>query len=126
MGGINLSKEFRPKHCEFGVMFTRLDVYEELEANETIQLQKSTCLKYARLRNLKIIKYFGGRLITNNNEIRKEIIRMHYFIEKYPFISSISLTSTDRIVGRLNKNRDLYNRLLRLDIDLYHCASDCT
>lgn len=126
MDGINLSQEPIPRYCEFGVIYTRLDVYEELEANESLQLQKTACLEFAKIRNIKIIRYFGGREIVDNNEIRKEVIRMHYFIKKYPFISSLIFTSTDRIVGRDNRNRDLYNGLMNLNIDICNCASNCT
>ena len=71
--------------------------------------------------NVKILRYFGGLKATNNDNVRSEIIRMHYFIEKYGFMGQVLLTTPDRLEGRLKEYKDLQNQLLNLSIELVYC-----
>ena len=83
--------------------------------------QKRICEEHAKRMNVKILQYFGGIKATDKNKVRSEIIRMHYFLERYNFIGKVLLTRPNRIEGRFMENKDLQDRLLNLSIDLAYC-----
>lgn len=121
MGGINLSKEPMPRYCEFGVIFTRSACINLSGENEGLRNQKIICEDYAKRMNVKILQYFGGLKAAGKNNVRIEIIRMHYFLERYSFIGRVLISSPDRLEGRRKEFKDLQQRLIILDIDLNYC-----
>ena len=121
MGGINLSNEPMPRYCEFGVIFTRSATINQGGENENLKNQKRICEEYAKQFNVKILQYFGGLKATDKNNVRSEIIRMHYFIEKHGFIGKVLLTTPDKLEGKLKEYKDLQNQLLNLSIELAYC-----
>ena len=121
MSGINLSKEPMLRYCEFGVIFTRSACINQSGENEGLRNQKIICEEHAKRMNVKILQYFGGIKASGKNNVRSEIIRMHYFLERYPFIGRVLISSPDRLEGRRKEFKDLQQRLLKLNIDLTYC-----